>query len=741
MHRIILATLILVIPALSFAQQSIEGKIFDKLSTEGLGYVQILNKNLGTGSFTDFDGTFRLETVHSGDTLSFGLAGYEAYTLILDSIPKKLELGLSPSSFELDEVIISPHIEVLKNLVAVDLSSAPINSSQDILRKVPGLFIAQHAGGGKAEQIFLRGFDIDHGTDLQISVDGIPVNMVSHAHGQGYADLHFLIPETIENLDFGKGPYNSDKGNFATAGYVDFQTLDRLAENVVKLEVGSFATKRALLMMNVLPDKKGRDAYIASEYVYSDGPFEAPQNFNRMNAFGKFKQVKGSHRLEFQASHFTSHWNASGQIPERAVESGMISRFGAIDDQEGGITSRSNASLSVKSFVGEKAFFDTQAYYSRYSFDLYSNFSFFLNDKVNGDKIRQKETRNLYGVKSQFNKYMDWQKVKGRFRSELGFRYDDIQGSELSRTQLDRIPLDTSSLATIQELNTFVFTDFELKTDEWRINSGIRIDHFQIQTKDLLRPGAQKYAGAHAQISPKLSIVYSPFSHWQLYYKVGKGFHSNGALALEASPNREFLPGAWGNDLGSIIKPFSGFYIDIALWHLFLQQEFVYVGDEGIVESRGRTQRKGLDLGLRYQLNHRLKLNVSLNMSEATFIDEEETGNHVPLAPRLSSVGGLTVNLSEKLSMNMQYRYLSDRPANETNTVIAEGYLITDMIMTYDFPRWTVGMSIENLFNEQWNEAQFETESQLRGELAPVSEIHYTPGSPFMLKMSLSYRF
>ena len=199
---------------------------------------------------------------------------------------------LEDDIFRLNEIVIQPKLSAMNMISKIDLQTTPVNSSQEILSKVPGLFIGQHAGGGKAEQLFLRGFDIDHGTDIAISVDGMPVNMVSHAHGQGYADLHFLIPETVDKIDFGKGPYYSNKGDFATAGYVGFQTKDKLEKSSIGLEIGQFNTLRTVGLFNLLGNKKTQSAYIATEYILTDGPFDSPQNFNRMNLFGEYSANK-----------------------------------------------------------------------------------------------------------------------------------------------------------------------------------------------------------------------------------------------------------------------------------------------------------------------------------------------------------------------------------------------------------------------------------------------------------------
>ena len=293
-----------------------------------------------------------------------------------------------------------------KPISKIDIKMRDITNSQEVLRLVPGFFIGQHAGGGKAEQIFLRGFDIDHGTDVNISVDGMPVNMVSHAHGQGYADLHFLIPELIENVHFKKGPYYADKGNMTTAGYVDFRTKNVLPANMIKLEAGQFNTYRAVGMVNLLSKKmkqKEQSAFIASEYMYTQGYFDNPQDFDRLNIFGKYHgKIGANNKLSFSASTFSSKWKASGQIPERALQSGLIGFFGAIDPNEGGNTRRTNINVQLQTNLKNGNFIKNQLYYTYYDFELYSNFTFFLNNDVDGDQIKQKEKRNLFGYNGSY---------------------------------------------------------------------------------------------------------------------------------------------------------------------------------------------------------------------------------------------------------------------------------------------------------------------------------------------------
>ena len=310
-----------------------------------------MNKTTSQHTHSDEHGKFIFENVSIGDSLQFFHISYKSKLLVVRDLKTPLNVVLYTNAINLNEVVISPKINALHLITDIDIQSNPVNSSQDILRKVPGLFIGQHAGGGKAEQMFLRGFDIDHGTDINVTVDGLPVNMVSHAHGQGYADLHFVIPETIDKIDFGKGPYYENKGNFNTAGYVNFMTKRRLENSSIKLEIGQFDTYRLLGMFNLL-ENNNQNAYVATEFLATDGPFESPQNFNRINIFGKYTGIiSNTDRVGITASYFTSKWDASGQIPQRAVDSGEISRFGAIDDTEGGNTSRINLLINYDKII------------------------------------------------------------------------------------------------------------------------------------------------------------------------------------------------------------------------------------------------------------------------------------------------------------------------------------------------------------------------------------------------------
>src|SRR5690606_33820829 len=332
----------------AFGKGSITGTVTD-IRMAPLPDVTIYIPSLSRGTTSDKLGRFAIKGLPAGTyeltATSVGYTPQHLSVTVSNEQTASIEIVMEHGELVLADVMITDQlIRDINTISQVDIRLRPVNTSQDILRIIPGLFIAQHAGGGKAEQIFLRGFDIDHGTDINLEVDGLPVNMVSHAHGQGYSDLHFLIPELVQVVDFNKGPYNAHKGNMTTAGYVSFLTRNTLEENMVKIEGGRFGTLRNVNAIRLF-DRDGpnwsHSAYVASEFFRTDGFFEANQHFNRLNLMGKYHARRSTgESLTIGLSMFNSRWDASGQIPERAVEDGTITRFGSIDPTEGGETSR-----------------------------------------------------------------------------------------------------------------------------------------------------------------------------------------------------------------------------------------------------------------------------------------------------------------------------------------------------------------------------------------------------------------
>jgi outer membrane receptor protein involved in Fe transport len=671
----------------------------------------------------------------------FSLAQHTGKIAAKDSSAKKI--------IDLKEVVVSDSrnnshgSEIISQL---DQQLRPSNSAQDLLRLVPGLFIAQHAGGGKAEQIFLRGFDCDHGTDFSVNIDGMPVNMVSHAHGQGYADFHFVIPETIDKLKVFKGTYHTAYGDFATAGAGEFSTKNNIDKSTVKLEGGQFGTYRAMAMIDLLQNrhlfsKQNENFYAAGEYYYANSYFEHKQNFKRYTIFTKYTAQLGSKNyVSFSASTFNSEWNASGQIPSRAVNDGVISRYGSLDPTEGGQTGRTNANLQLSTSIKNGGLIRNQVYYSRYNFDLYSNFTFFLHDSVNGDQVAQKENgRDIYGYKISYEKT---NALAGKTLKTIIGAGTRIDNGDISlRRSVKRVILDTISAGHLTQQNASVYIDETLDlTDKFSINAGVRFDYFDYKFMNFQYDSLS----GHKQVpktSPKLNLYYDASANVQLFAHAGYGFHSNDARSVVLKTSFNNLPTAFGYELGSTFKPGKKMIVNAALWGLDLQNELVYVGDEAIVKITGATRRLGTDLSVRYQLNDKLFVDADLNYNYGRYINLPNGQNFIPLAPSLTSTGGLSYRREKGINASLRYRYIKSRPANDDNSVQASGYCLLDAVVNYTTMKFQIGFSAENLLNAKWNQAQFDTESRLKNESRSVSELHYTPGTPFFLKASLAYFF
>lgn len=721
------------------AQTVINGKVVDAVSRQPLESVYITDvQTASLKTSTDENGNF---TLRSNGQVIVSYIGYKGVTLSVTNKEVNV-IALQPDAIKLKDIVLKSNAATKFSTISkIDLDLKPVRNTQELLRLVPGLFIAQHAGGGKAEQIFLRGFDVDHGTDVQVSLDGMPVNMVSHAHGQGYADAHFIIPETINNIDFGAGPYYTQHGNLNTAGYVAFNTFKNISKSLVQAEVGRFNSFRTLAMIDLFKKNKDKQsAYIAGDFNYTDGPTISRQRFKRLNLFGKYNLALGDNtRLTASASAFSSTWDASGQIPDRAVANGTIDRFGSIDPSEGGSTERYNANIIFNGKFNNAATWESQFFYSRYYFNLFSNFTFYLNDPVNGDEIQQQENRNIFGYAGKYNQRYYFAAGSLHSTYGIGLRYDATKDSRLSNA-VNRKFLSDVKLGDVKESNAYAFMQQQLNLGKWLIDAGVRLDYFTFSYFDKLHP-AQLPSQQKAIVSPKLNIQYSINKKIQLFIKGGKGFHSNDARVVVENDGKQILPAAYGADLGVIVKPTDNILINVAAWYLYLDQEFVYVGDAGVIEPSGKSRRQGVDVSARVQFSKNIFASTNFNFTKPRAVDEMKGQDYIPLAPTFTSIGGLYYKAQTGFNGGLSYRYIKNRPANEDNSITAKGYFLLDASVNYTRPKYEIGLAFENIFNIKWNEAQFATESRLQNEANPVEELHYTPGSPVFARVKLAFFF
>ncbi|MDQ3265750.1 MAG: TonB-dependent receptor, partial [Myxococcota bacterium] len=508
----------------------------------------------------------------------------------------------------------------------------------DILQVVPGLYVNQHAGGGKANQLFLRGFDADHGTDVLLTVDGVPVNMVSHGHGQGYADLNWIIPELIQRVEVAKGPYSAQHGDFATAGAINLVTRDDFQTHQVTLGGGSFQTYRALLVAS--PRVGQLRTLIAGNVYGTNGPFESPERLERFSLFTKVSgRLAENATLSLILNSYSSGWNASGQVPLREVTLGRLARFGSIDPTEGGNSQRHSAQVSLGVRTEDQGELQLMAYVAQYRLNLFSNFTFFSGDPVHGDMIEQHDARLFGGFSGRYR----FSRTLGPVAFETSFgvqlRTDAIENA--LHHSLARERLDTRVDASIREGSLGLYAQEDVRLTPWlRAILGLRADSFGFDVEDRLEDTATLGSGTSgvrqaSLLSPKASLVFSAIPSTELYANFGSGFHSNDARGVVRRQEPVTpLTRALGMELGARSFLFDRVDLAGAVYLLDLASEIVWVGDEGTTEARGPTRRIGAEAELRVKILPWLFADASV--SSATYVENAGNADAVALAPRTS---------------------------------------------------------------------------------------------------------
>ncbi|HKD38722.1 MAG TPA: TonB-dependent receptor [Myxococcaceae bacterium] len=677
--------------------------------------------------------------------------------------PTPAEPSTAPSLGE-DHHVLETKIEALAPTSAAsaqtirdrDLVLRPHATPEDILRAVPGLVIAQHQGGGKADQLFLRGFDADHGTDVSLFIDGVPINMPSHGHGQGFADLHFLIPEAINQMDVTKGPYFPEYGDFDTAGAINLKTRRSFGESSISGSYGSFNTYRVLGIAS--PKLSEGLPWLAAEVAGTNGPFISPEELQRYNLMGKETlALNASTVFSLLVSAYGSQWSASGQIPLRAVKAGYLDRFGSIDPTEGGQTQRQMLIATLENKRGSEGSFSLTAYAVRYRFRLFSDFTFQLRDPENFDQIEQNDSRFYTGVAGRFKTSASLNEM--RFITTLGAqaRFDDIHTNLWHDKQRNRLAdcfengANPCNDAQIQQSDIGVYFEEDARLTPWlRIVVGVRADLFEFNVTDqkpLQVPAPDQPTTGIVQksiVNPKLQIVLRPTHWWDIYLDGGGGFHSNDARGVIASGGSGALPRAWGAEIGT--RLFLG-KVDLAAagWYLHLQSEQVFNPDEDSTSPSDPTRRYGLDLEARWQILPWLWADGDLSLSKATYTVDRGNGSAVALAPTRVAALGITALHPEGYKARIGLRHVGSRPATQDESLTAEGYTLVDLSLGYRHRFWELGLVIENLLDSSWREAQFANDSQLRiapyNEAEPVTDIHFTPGNPINVRATLALYF
>jgi len=751
--RVVLgAALLATVPSLAMAQGSrvVRGTVLGSGNGAPLAGANVRIVGAPAVATTNERGRFVLSVPDSAVRLAATRLGFAPDTITLGRTDAEVVFNLHEATLELDPLNVSSEgaysAASSSTIRELDLALRPVASAQALLTLVPGLFIAQHAGGGKAEQIFLRGFDADHGTDVAISVDGVPVNVVSHAHGQGYADVHFLMPEVVEQLDVRKGPYAAQDGDLATAGAVDYRTKDRVL-GVGEARAGNYGTARVMTLVPFGGDATRAGGYVGGSWQTTQGPFLAPQDFGSGNGVFRFTApLSPGTTLTLSATGYGGQWSASGQIPTRAVDDGSLDRFGALDATEGGTTHRFDLSAAVGGDGRDGSQWAARAYVTNYYLNLFSNFTFFLTDSVNGDGIEQRDSRWVYGAMGSFGRPTRYGSVHGDLAAGAGVRTDNAEVGLFHQVQRERLGTTVANL--IDQRNWFLWARQDLALGQRvMMQFGLRADIFAANVRpDPSQPVQTEIAPQGSRtlgrVSPKLNISYAAGTFTTLYANIGLGFHSNDARDMvQAAAGQDVLPAALGTELG-LRQSWRGGTAAIAFWGLDLQSELVFVGDEGVTEALGPSRRLGIDFEGRQQLIDWLWLDLDLNLTRGWLKNEPAGANDIPLAPRFTFVAGLTVRDLGPVSGGVRMRHINDRPAIEDASITALGYTVTQLFASWAIDRGQVFASVDNLFNVEWNEAQFATTSRLAGEPnGGYTDLNFTPGSPRSFLAGVRYFF
>jgi hypothetical protein len=762
-HKIYFVCLALVIlPLWSFGQNAaISGYVVNSYSRVSINDVTVFLKGTAYKTQTDSTGYYEMKNLPPAVyTVVFEKPEYifrteQQIDALKPGEQRRFNAAVYPELIDLPTAeIVAAKANAAGNIstiTALRMELRPRMSAQDMLQNVSGLFTAQHQGGGKAEQIFFRGFDCDHGTDICVNVDDVPVNMPSHGHGQGYADLHFLIPETVKSLDVYNGPFEAQFGDFATSGSVMFNTYDTLPNSMVRLEAGSAPTQRAfsnsrlLVLLNIPTGLRNVTAYVGGEYGYSPGYFDYDSKYSRFNAYGKMKIAMANNAaLTFSLSTFSATWNGSGQIPERAVTEGIIDRFGSLDPSEGGTTQKTTLNLEyVKNTPTSQ--FKTNVFFTDYHFKLFTDFTFFLVDSVHGDGIEQDDDRDVLGFHSSYRKNYMLGNVRASTTFGIGFRGDYIH--EQVWHQEDRTRLNVEANTQSYEYAADLYATEELTfSRKFRMNFTIRGDAINFNLADLTPIDTLTHkdlSGYNYMVLPeyKLNLIYSPANYVQLFANNGIGFHSNDIRIVVQDPTNHLLPVAFAEEVGATFRIGTRAVITTELWMLSLTSERTYDPDVAMEVDLGATNRKGADVTATVQILPWLSWDADLNLARGRRTDgffgkRTDTAYFLPLAPTLVSQSGFTVQLKNGFKARLEYRAMAARSANDDYSVTAHGYIIMNATVAYATRKYQVGVYIKNLLNTNWYEAQFETVTRIKmkdGALEPyaMDDDCYTAGTPF----------
>lgn len=624
-----------------------------------------------------------------------------------------------------------------------DIDDRPMLRTGDLLEFVPGLIATSHSGSGKANQYFLRGFNLDHGTDFSTSVDGMPVNMRTHGHGQGYTDLNFLIPETVERLAYRKGTYYADVGDFSSAGAVQFHLADRVEAGQATLSVGEDGYRRGVLV-DAIDVGNGTWLYAGEAQTY-DGPWTViDEDVRKRNLLLRYSVDAGGGRAHVTLMGYRNRWNSPDQAPRRAVDSSLISTFGSLDTDVGGESSRTSLSAGWSGPALGGAL-DVSAYAIDSDLQLYSNFTYFLDDPVNGDEFEQLDDRRLHGFRASGQ----WGMGRSRWRVGAEGRYDDIGRVALLRTA-GRQRIGTVRDDAVEEGSIGVFVANEFRFDDrWRSYLGVRRDQYRFEVGSSLP--ANSGEASDGITSYKASLAYQPLRHLELYASYGTGFHSNDArgttitvdpVSGEPADTVDPLVGSRGGELGARLQLDDRLHATLALWTLKLDSELLFVGDAGITEPSRRSQRDGIELGVYWFPSEAFSANLEASYTDARFDDDDPAGEEIPGAIPFVLGIGASHHAGSGWLASAHVKHFGNYPLIEDGSVESEGSTLLNLRLGRERSHWGAYLDVLNALDSRDHDIDYFYASRLPGEPAEgVEDVHFHVFPSRALRLSLRYTF
>jgi hypothetical protein len=627
------------------------------------------------------------------------------------------------------------------------LAYRPLARAGELVEVVPGALATQHSGSGKANQFYLRGFNLDHGTDFSVALDGVPMNMPSHAHGQGYLDLNSVIPELVDRIDYGKGPYYADAGDFSSAGYSRMHTMRNLPKGLFKFTGGEFGYYRALLA----DSKKigSGDLLAAGEFNAYDGVWQQPEDLGKYNGMLRYTLDNDDWGWSVNAKAYHSSWNATNQIPERAIDSGALDLYGSMDPSDGGDSNRYSLSSNVWSRGdGYKNGFNAYAVY--YDLNLYSNPTGFLDNPVQGDQVHQTERRVVAGGNGEQTWFGKWFGFNVENSLGLQIRHDEVIGAALNRTEQRRI-FETVRKDDISETSVAAYFKNQVQwLEKFRTISGLRADFLDInvESRTLAANSGQRNA---ALLSPKLSLIFGPWVDNEVFVNLGYGHHSNDArgatlrvnpVSGDSADSVSPLVRSRGGEIGLRNQFIPGLNSTVALWWMQVNSELIFVGDASSTEPSGRSERHGVEWSNYYQATDWLTLDADLAFSKAKYVGVPRETNHIPNSVGRVISAGAVVQLPFHTFSTLRLRHFGNIPLNDAGSVTAGDTTLVNWGLGYQHKDLKLELDLFNVLDFNGNDTAYAYTSRLPGEAAEgVDGMLRHPVEPRMVRLTASVRF